>query len=216
MLTTILLHPKVFRLDYHANRYLARISTTPASHRPHHCLRHRRPTRSTRRHAHIRIQTGPDVLPLVDLPHDRSGPRFRRAVPIKDQRLHVLALADRSLLNVVACGVCRDAHPDQVSRGESLLCVLPFPLGTYQPHSSASTEPTPSHLRIDSVHHAQPNPARRPHFPTPPPDLRREKSSDLSIPSSRQTACRRPKRPCCGEVSGIARTCRSGHFSPEQ
>jgi hypothetical protein len=92
MLTPILLHLTVFRLDYHTNKYLARISTTPASHRPHRYLRYRGPTRETPGHAQIRIQTGPDVFHLIDLPHDRSGPRFRRAVPIKDQRLHVLSL----------------------------------------------------------------------------------------------------------------------------
>jgi hypothetical protein len=90
MLTPILVHLTVFRLDYHANRYLARISTTPASHRPHLYRRDRRPTRQTRGHVHI--QTRPDVLPLIHLPHDCAGHRSRRAVPIKDQRLHVLSL----------------------------------------------------------------------------------------------------------------------------
>lgn len=154
-------HLTVFRLDYHANKYLARISTTPASHRPRRYLRHCPPTRSNRRHAQIRIQTGPDVLPLVNLPHDRAGHRFRRAVPIQDSRLPVLALADRSLLDIVACGVGRDAHPDQVSRGESLLLVLLFPLDTYththlhlqyllhpDPESTLVTPPNPTPLDV--------------------------------------------------------------------
>lgn len=162
MLTPILLHLIVFRLDYHANTYLARISTTPASHRSHRYLRHCHPTRSTRRHAQIRIRTGPGVLPLIDLPHDRSSSRSRRAVPIEDQRLHVLSLADRSLLDVVACGVGRDAHPDQVSGGESLLLSsrigdsmlirkalmsLQHPLHS-TPESTLSTTPNPTPLDI--------------------------------------------------------------------
>lgn len=186
MLTPILPHLTVFRLDYHANKYLARISTTPASHRPRRYLRHCRPTRSNRRHAQIRIQTGPDVLPLVNLPHDRAGHRFRRAVPIQDSRLPILALADRSLLDIVVCGVDRDAHPDQASGGKSLLrppvsavaylsvtliCIHrthPIPPQnrpcSRRPNQHRSTSPSPNALTLPTPRRVEPstNPAKQP------------------------------------------------------
>lgn len=84
---------RFFRLPHYGKTHLTPISATPASHRPHRYLRHRRPTRSTPGHAQIRIRIGPDVLPLNDLPHGRSGPRSRRAVPKQNSRLAVLALA---------------------------------------------------------------------------------------------------------------------------
>jgi hypothetical protein len=112
---------RFFRLSPYDQRHLAPSPTRPASHRPHRYLRHRRPTRSNRRHAQIQIPTGPDVLPLIDLPDDRCGSRSRRAVPKQNSRLAVFSLADRLLLDIIACWVGRDVYADQVSRCESLL-----------------------------------------------------------------------------------------------